>query len=157
MQNKIVRTLLDESKKRGFSLDKLSTRIDLRDDREQFYLLTDESSDAARRPMQPFIVKNKVVRFKANVIVSTMLEESQKRGFGLNELARASRKFTQADWEEFYQLIGYSLCGYHELSFVSDETAREATKEAKKLDPEFAGCRDVGCQIHCGVEREERQ
>ncbi len=156
MQNKIVRTLLNESQKRGISLKELSARVDLRDDWEQFYLLTDESNDAARRPMQPFVVKkDKVVRFKANVIVSTLLEECTNRGYSLNDLAWI--KFTQADWEEFYQLIGYSLCGYHELSFVSDETAREATKEAKKLNPKFAGCRDVGCQIHCGVEREERQ
>lgn len=105
--------------------------------------------------MQPLFKDDKgVIRFKENKIVRTLLDESEKRKFGLNELA--VRDFTQADWEQFYQLIGYSLRGYHELSFVSDEAARKATEEAKKLDPKYAGCRDVGCQIHCGVEREER-
>jgi hypothetical protein len=93
------------------------------------------------------------VRFEGNGIVRTLLDKSQERGFGLNQLAAG--EYTQADWEEFYQLIGYSLKGYHELSMVSDESAREATHVARDRFPEAEGCRDHGCSIHCGVEREE--
>jgi len=103
--------------------------------------------------MQPIIKdKNGHARFKENALVRLLLDESQKRGFGLNELAR--RDFPQSDWEEFYQLIGYSLSGYHELSMVSDASCIEATKAARVVMPETGGCRDNGCEIHSGVERE---
>jgi hypothetical protein len=104
--------------------------------------------------MQPFVVdKEGTVRFQENSIVRSLLDASRKLGFGLNELS-ASR-FPQADWEQFYQLIGYSLSGYHELSQVSDESALAATKEAQKIAPRVSGCRDEGGVIHCGVGVEE--
>jgi len=31
-------------------------------------------------------------------------------------------EFSEEDEEQFAQLIGYSLCGFEELSYVSDET-----------------------------------
>lgn len=103
--------------------------------------------------MQPLIKDSDGhIRFKANAIVDTLLEESQERGFGLNELAK--RNFTQTDWEQFYQLIGYSLHGYHELSCVSDASALEATQAARAIDPTVHGCRDEDCLIHVGVARE---
>jgi len=105
--------------------------------------------------MQP-IVKDEegALRFVENRIVRVLLDESRKRGFGLNELA--VRDFSQADWEQFYQLIGYSLSGYHELSNVSDESAREATEAARKLSPAVEFCRDARCPIHCGVTKEAK-
>jgi hypothetical protein len=109
--------------------------------------------------MRKFIVDKQgrelggVIRFKANPVVKILLDESQKLGFGLNELSL--RDFPQVDWEEFYQLIGYSLSGYHELSAVSDESALAATKAAQDQFPGVEGCRDHGCEIHCGVEKEE--
>jgi hypothetical protein len=93
-----------------------------------------------------------IVRFKGNPIVRTLLDEAQKLGFGLNELGL--RDLPQADWEEFYQLIGYSLKGYHELSFVSDESALAATKAAQDQFPGVEACRDHGCEIHCGIKKE---
>lgn len=94
-----------------------------------------------------------VVRFEANPIIRLLLNESQKRGFGLNELA--AMDFPLIEWEEFYRLIGYSLAGYHELSNVTDESALAATIQARKEFPEFSttlgGCRDDGCEIHSGV------
>lgn len=104
--------------------------------------------------MQP-IIKDKGgrPRFQANAIVRFLLDEaSEGRKCDLNRLAR--RDFTQADWEQFYQLIGYSLHGYHELSMVSDESAKEATAAAQALFPGVQACRDIGCELHCGVERE---
>jgi hypothetical protein len=104
--------------------------------------------------MQPFIRRdNGFVYFQENAVVRRLLDESQKRGFGLNELAK--QHFPQADWEQFCQLIGYSLSGYHELSYVSDESALAATEEARKLLPEATGCRDHGCPLHCCVPKEK--
>ena len=103
--------------------------------------------------MQPLVEDSSgIIRFKANYIVKTLLDECQARArFGLNDLGVMA--FTQADWEQFYQLIGYSLTGYHELSLVSDETAAEASRAARRVAPTASGCRDDGCPIHCGVER----
>jgi hypothetical protein len=40
--------------------------------------------------------------------------------------------FSQEDREQFAQLIGYSLCGFSDLSYVSDETYYKAEKSLKK-------------------------
>jgi hypothetical protein len=102
--------------------------------------------------MQPvYKDANGEARFKQNDIVRKLLDNSQRLGFGLNELA--GHEFSQADWEQFYQLIGYSVSGYHELSQVSDESAKDASFRAHALDLE-GGCRDIGCEIHCGVAKE---
>jgi hypothetical protein len=112
--------------------------------------------------MQPFVKdEHGVVRFKKNRIVDFLLDEaSAGRKCDLNDLARRShqlRAFTQDEWCQFYQLIGYSLCGYHELSNVPDDAAKAASAAAKAAFPDLdvGGCRDCGCEIHCGVEREE--
>lgn len=104
--------------------------------------------------MQPFIKDKKgTVRFKSNKLVERLLEESQKQGFGLNELACIEA--SQPDREQFAQLIGYSLSGYHELPYVSDESALKASASARKSFPKSGGCRDDGCEIHSGVETEK--
>lgn len=100
--------------------------------------------------MRPLVKPHGVVRFKENAIVVKLLDESKR---GLNGLHLD--EFSQADIEEFYQLIGYSLTGYHELSFVSDASAHEATEIARVQFPDAGGCRDNGCEIHCGVETKE--
>lgn len=108
-----------------------------------------EPMTTPRNPMQPFVRdKHGTVRFKRNAIVEHLLDHG---GIGLNELADGD--FSQDDWEQFSQLIGYSLCGFHELSHVSDATAAEASRAAKEQGFEAGGCRDDGCEIHCGVER----
>jgi hypothetical protein len=59
--------------------------------------------------------------------------------------------FPQEDREQFAQLMGYSIAGYHELSYVSDESAAQASLAVEILAPgKPAGCRDAGCQIHGG-------
>lgn len=106
--------------------------------------------------MQPFVKDpHGTIRFLSNAIVCTLLDEARRRGFGLNELSAHS--FAQADWEQFYQLIGYSLAGYHELPQVSDVSALIASANARETFPEAGGCRDHDCAMHCGVEREEPQ
>lgn len=91
-----------------------------------------------------------VIRFKKNAIVDFLLHKaSAGRKCDLNTLAM--QQFTREDREEFAQLIGYSICGYHELSYVSDESAAEASRLAKLIEPEAGGCRDSGCAIHTGM------
>lgn len=102
--------------------------------------------------MQPFVVDpGGVVRFRGNALVRYLLDHG---GLNLNDLSRVPA--SQDDQEQFAQLIGYSLCGFHELSYVSDETATEASIAAsKQLGRTVGGCRDQGCEIHIGVPREE--
>ncbi len=106
-------------------------------------------------PMQPFVQDDYgVVRFRKNAIVDALLEWASQRGLSLNDLAGMT--LSQDDLCQFAQLIGYSLAGYHELPYVSDEHAHEATAAARLLFPTAGGCRDDGgCRIHSGIQREE--
>jgi len=110
-------------------------------------------SSTERNPMQPlyFHPEQKRVRFKPNALVQHLLDNG---GLDMNDLAMV--ECSQDDHEQFAQLIGYSLKGFHELSYVSDLTALEASTKARDLGLEGAdqGCRADGCEIHCGVERE---
>ena len=66
-------------------------------------------------PMQPvYKDSHGRPRFKANNIVEFLAEGR------MNEIA--VRGFPQDDQEQLAQLIGYSLSGFSELSYVSDET-----------------------------------
>jgi hypothetical protein len=60
-----------------------------------------------------------VLRFKANEIVRHLLDFGREHGCGLNELA--GMPFTDEDRQQLAQLIGYSLSGYRDLSYVSDD------------------------------------
>lgn len=105
-------------------------------------------------PDQPIIDARGAIRFERNQIVDYLLDNG---GLNLNDLAFIG--FPQRDWEQFYQLIGYSLCGYHELSLVSDETCKRVSAKAREAmglsEDAEVGCRDTYCGIHSGVEREE--
>lgn len=72
-------------------------------------------------PMQP-LVKDQagVVRFKKNKIVHLLLILANKHGIDMNELAVMD--FTDEDRMQFAQLIGYSVSGYSDLSYVSDDS-----------------------------------
>lgn len=73
--------------------------------------------NVAKHPRQPFVWDDqKVVRFKANAIVQFLLDNGP---FDMNQLAVAG--FSEEDQRQFAQLIGYSACGYCELSYVSDD------------------------------------
>lgn len=76
----------------------------------------------AKHPIQHLAEdKNGTLRFKSNKIVEFILERG---GFNMNDLA--GMEFSQEDREQFAQLIGYSLSGYGELSYVSDESYNAA-------------------------------
>lgn len=84
-------------------------------------------------PMQPiWLDKSGVARFKENQVVRYFLNEG---GLTLNDLAREGDRFTQDDKEQFMQLIGYSVSGFGDLDFVSDETYDKA--EAQVIDMEL--------------------
>jgi len=84
------------------------------------------------QPLQPvYEDKDGVHRFKSNKIVEHLLEFGQQHGCGLNELACI--KFNQEDKEQFAQLIGYSVSGFGDLSYVSQSTLRLADKASDTL------------------------
>ena len=105
---------------------------------------------AKRFPMQPMHMVRDVIRFRENDVVRWLLD---KGGLDLNDVA--IQRFRQEHLEQFYQLIGYSLSGYHELSEVSDQTCLDASDAARmEFGGDVGGCRDNGCEIHVGVPRE---
>lgn len=80
-----------------------------------------------KHPIQPLEKDERgVMRFKRNHIVCHLLE---KGGISLNEIACLD--FSKEDREQFAQLIGYSLGGFADLSYVSVETFCEAKKKAE--------------------------
>lgn len=108
-----------------------------------------------RQPMQDlYCDDNGTTRFRENKIVSAFLEHGMRTGFCLNRLAemRVDGEFSQDDYEQFSQLHGYSLKGFHELSGVSDDAALAASNRAVRMGLEDQGCRSQGCAIHIGVE-----
>lgn len=84
---------------------------------------------AVKHPMQPIVYsKDKVIRFKENVIVSFLLNSGPN---DMNKLAMMN--FSKDDWTQFYQLIGYSVSGFGDLSRVDKKIVIEADKIAEKL------------------------
>ena len=78
--------------------------------------------EKAKHPIQPLVKsKDDVVCFKENAIVRFLLEDGRN---DMNRLARIP--FSQEDREQFAQLIGYSLGGFGELDYVSDEIYNRA-------------------------------
>lgn len=83
-------------------------------------------------PMQPIHrTDSGVIRFRRNRIVDDIYEFARPRGLGLNELA--VRDYTPEERMQFAQLIGYSLSGYGELSYVSDDSLAQAESAAVTL------------------------
>ena len=90
-----------------------------------------------RQPMQPVVVASDgVIRFKANQIISDMLDLCQKHGFGLNEIAM--RDYEEDDRSQLMQLIGYSVSGYGNLSCSRAKHVMRADLKAESLVGEVA-------------------
>lgn len=68
------------------------------------------------------------IRFKPNAIVKFLLEAGP---FNLNNIQGAP--FSQEDREQFAQLIGYSVSGFADLSYVSDDTYLAIQQETLAL------------------------
>lgn len=77
-----------------------------------------------KHPIQP-LEKDELgtIRFKGNAIVKHLLDNG---GIDMNKIA--CMKFSNDDREQFAQLIGYSLSGFSELSYVSDDTYSAAER-----------------------------
>ena len=120
------------------------------------------------QPMQP-VVKDEdgVLRFRENAIIRHIVDHAgdvvhpgaptidpdtgQPFHQGRLDLGKLmTMDFMQEDREQFAQLMGYSITGYHELSYVSDESAAQASALAHEIVPAAGGCRDKGCPIHGG-------
>ncbi len=83
-------------------------------------------------PIQPLYKDDcGVIRFKENTIVKYLLDAGP---FDLNQLAIIP--FNDEDRAQFAMLIGYSLGGLSELSYVSDEIYWEAEKKAEEKEGE---------------------
>lgn len=81
------------------------------------------------QPMQSVILDNNgTARFKKNKIVEYLLDNG---GIDLNQIAM--RNFSDEDRMQFAQLIGYSVSGYGDLSYVSDASYDEAHEVAETL------------------------
>lgn len=76
---------------------------------------------------------NGVVRFVPNAIVRFLIDWATPRGIDMNALALMP--FDVADREQFAQLIGYSVSGFGDLSYVSDETYARAETAVAALPP----------------------
>lgn len=77
------------------------------------------------------IDKHNVLRFRPNAIVRALL------GAGPLDMNRlAVMPFSDEDRVQFAQLIGYSLSGFMELSYVDDESWNKAAEIYNKFFPD---------------------
>ena len=82
-------------------------------------------------PMQPIVMDGKVARFKVNKIVRFLYDTSANK---MNELA--VMPFSLEDRVQFAQLIGYSVDGAAELSYMPRELIVRADREVHRLQVE---------------------
>lgn len=111
-----------------------------------------------KHPIQPLAPdEHGTIRFKENKIVDFLAKQ-----FGLNELAALG--FPREDWEQLAQLIGYSLSGFGDLSYVRDstwETADAMRRTGKTedqarieyLEAQLSEARNAIRQAACAVFR----
>lgn len=86
----------------------------------------------AEHPMQSVILdEDGTARFKANKIVEYLQSWATLRGMDMNALA--IMPFDREDREQFAQLIGYSVSGFGELSYASDEAVDKADRLVEQL------------------------
>lgn len=107
-------------------------------------MMKTEANDGGQ-PMQPVeFDEYGVARFKRNEIVNYLLrwcaskngavgyhEDTSGPAPDLNQLA--TMDFTREDWTQLAQLSGYSISGFGELSYVSDEDYAKAEQALEAL------------------------
>ena len=93
-----------------------------------------DNTEQCKFPIQPIYKDpNGRLRFTKNRIVHHLHKIGQQYNCGLNELAEMD--FTNEEWCQFAQLIGYSLSGYSELNYVDNAKYNEAIAASKNQDP----------------------
>ena len=76
-----------------------------------------DKRDSLSQPVQPAADDgNGVLRFKENSIVRYLLDAG---GLDLNDIAIAKSDAPKEDWQQFHQLIGYSVSGPSRRLFTS--------------------------------------
>lgn len=99
----------------------------------------------ANHPIQPLVRdEHGTPRFKANAIVRFLLDQGP---FDLNDLA--GKGFSNEDFEQLAQLIGYSLGGFSELSYVRDETYERAAMMSEGADERDARIEALQTTLEC--------
>ena len=96
----------------------------------------ENSNDGTASPLQKLVMPLQPIengRFVANRIVTTLLDSGK---LDMNDLA--CMEFTAQERIQFAQLIGYSLSGFSELSYVDDETYTAAEKASEGQTEEAA-------------------
>lgn len=144
-ENTIIRDIVDrlvdlvDARTGKLDVAKIATNY-CQEDRDQFDQL---------RGAIPGARTNAIVRHVVDHAASMIARHHMHAGrLDLNTLYVMN--FPQEDREQFAQLMGYSISGYHELSYVSDESAAQASALAHEVMPGAGGCRDAGCPIHGG-------
>ena len=95
-----------------------------------------------KHPIQPLATDhNHTLRFKKNAIVDYLLDFGQAHNCGLNELS--CMNFPKEDWIQFAQLIGYSLSGFSELSYVDNDSYKAAEAMSKGMDEKDARIQEL--------------
>lgn len=80
-------------------------------------------------PMQPLVRdKRGVIRFKSNKIIEWLIDSNR---ISMNELA--VMPFSDEDRVQFAQLIGYSVSGFGELSYVPGDVVEVADALAERI------------------------
>jgi hypothetical protein len=83
--------------------------------------------------MQPVVIaEDGYVRFQGNKLVRHLLDWASERGCSLNDLSLLDG-IPRSDWEQFAQLIGYSVSGFGSLSYVRGSTYDKALKKQGDL------------------------
>lgn len=89
-------------------------------------------------PLQPLVPEpEKGGRFRANVLVQHLLLVAKRQGVDMNSLAGVPA--SDADRQQFAMLIGYSVSGFLELSYVDDVLADRVIRAATEqglIDPD---------------------
>lgn len=86
-------------------------------------------------PMQPVEWNGHgVVRFRKNAIVRHLVDNGT---IDLNRLRASAPPFSQEDWSQLAQLIGYSVSAWGGLSYVSPLDCAAADYEVKCLVKEI--------------------
>lgn len=92
--------------------------------------------DELHHPHQPIGWDDRgIIRFKENAIVSALLEVASQHGLDLNQIAIgvARGRFRVEDQIQLAELIGYSVSGWGDLSYVPRDMVRRADAKAERI------------------------
>jgi hypothetical protein len=86
-----------------------------------------------KHPMQPVVMIDGVVRFKQNNILRHLVDTGKIDLNYISALSADDFGITKDDRMQLAQLIGYSISGYADLSYVSDASYSKAEDMAAEL------------------------